>query len=1156
MATAMQRRAAHSSKSRGTYQPTEMPSIDQRTNIRVPTYTFGSNLRPIAHLGYEGARHLIPERLPSSTRGRTVGFRVIDLNHSIVDSIRSVASSLRRLDLSDLRLDFVDPEMIDGLLRLERIVLDHNRIDENGFPDNIARLDHLVELSAHDNCLTQLPTIIRKLRSLQRLKLSENRLKSLEGIDKLKRLQILVLDENRLQVLSKEFFSHLKRLEYLHCSRNALTAVPSDVRNLRLLKDLNVSHNRLTSLPAEVFVLPNIEVINASDNQIDRLPTITVKGSLKRKLTTIDLSNNLLIRFPAHLMFMTGRLDLCSNRIRTIPLGLIDKLDQVPELQLMLDENPMSLPPQDVCASGLRSIVQYFMEIKTVMRIHQGVRVLVLGPTGQGKTSLIQTMTDQQARTTDGERTLGVDLYEHNISLEKSDDPLTKRLHLSLWDFSGETRYLFQHQYFLQPNSLVLLVFNMAEYSAAKFRSCFGIWIDWMLFRMNRIVAVPVGTHADRLKPAKAKQIGDDVMKQIRKYVADIRSSIEREIKRIDSKAYISAALSEQLEMYRNLLRMEVLTAESVVTVSSKENSGIEQLEEAILKMVDNKDAFPNVLREIPSLWGEVVNFIDDKGYAMQVPMMRWDEYVALVTGKFGMRHLIQAITEFMHDTGKIIWYSDHPTLRDYVFLRPSWLVDVFKAIFRHDIDQLDYSLEESFRQHNISQPKFEKMINEVVDEATFDRELIKCLWSSVIQSDFNRPVLELLAVLLEHFEIGYATVIRPSRNTSAISSVSKGNITTERSGQDCLDFLPNAQSPASRKGSITPRVGEKYEPGSATSRSKQGEKSSAEIRTNPPRISKILIPWLLNTEQPAKFREEYQSFSGHASAASVFRFPKYIPPGMFEKFTIRALKDEHDLTKLYHWKNGLYARHIQNGVRLYLQRIEHDDGSTCISVECRHESRLTDEDTEKQVEQIWQVLLPFLKDCEDVIAKCTGARMERYMECPYCRGLSFLGEWLTPKELQAVDVKMCDNCNRDVSTSFLVQPKEKKRVEEFLLKRLLEEAEKRRLAFDEATTNNDPFSPVCENGDNNSDDIHPNVMTPMTSDSRNKANQKGVEKQRGTNGDRARSGTTSKGTVRINVPGAEKSPGSRLRTHSNRTTDSSIQEEHILVTLTEQTNE
>ncbi len=49
-------------------------------------------------------------------------------------------------------------------------------------------------------------------------------------------------------------------------------------------------------------------------------------------------------------------------------------------------------------------------------------------------------------------------------------------------------------------------------------------------------------------------------------------------------------------------------------------------------------------------------------------------------------------------------------------------------------------------------------------------------------------------------------------------------------------------------------------------------------------------------------------------------------------------------------------------------------------------------------------------------------------MECPYCHALAFLGEWLTPKEMQSIRSKSCDYCTKDVPTAYLVQPKEKKR--------------------------------------------------------------------------------------------------------------------------------
>ena len=49
-------------------------------------------------------------------------------------------------------------------------------------------------------------------------------------------------------------------------------------------------------------------------------------------------------------------------------------------------------------------------------------------------------------------------------------------------------------------------------------------------------------------------------------------------------------------------------------------------------------------------------------------------------------------------------------------------------------------------------------------------------------------------------------------------------------------------------------------------------------------------------------------------------------------------------------------------------------------------------------------------------------------MECPLCHELSFIGEWLTPKETQSMETRPCEECMQDVDTAFLVQPREKKR--------------------------------------------------------------------------------------------------------------------------------
>ena len=65
-----------------------------------------------------------------------------------------------------------------------------------------------------------------------------------------------------------------------------------------------------------------------------------------------------------------------------------------------------------------------------------------------------------------------------------------------------------------------------------------------------------------------------------------------------------------------------------------------------------------------------------------------------------------------------------------------------------------------------------------------------------------------------------------------------------------------------------------------------------------------------------------------------------------------------------------------------------------------------------------------------------TGVLVERLMECPLCRELSFLGEWMTPKETQGMETRPCEECMQEVDTAFLVQPREKKRGRGFFIDR------------------------------------------------------------------------------------------------------------------------
>ena len=49
----------------------------------------------------------------------------------------------------------------------------------------------------------------------------------------------------------------------------------------------------------------------------------------------------------------------------------------------------------------------------------------------------------------------------------------------------------------------------------------------------------------------------------------------------------------------------------------------------------------------------------------MPLPYMHWDEYRDEITRKFGMKHLIEQITQYLHDVGKV---SEQNIIHNMVF--------------------------------------------------------------------------------------------------------------------------------------------------------------------------------------------------------------------------------------------------------------------------------------------------------------------------------------------------------------------------------------------------------------------------------------------------------------------------------------------------------
>ena len=55
------------------------------------------------------------------------------------------------------------------------------------------------------------------------------------------------------------------------------------------------------------------------------------------------------------------------------------------------------------------------------------------------------------------------------------------------------------------------------------------------------------------------------------------------------------------------------------------------------------------------------------------------------------MKNMMTDICTYLHDSGTIIWLHKSDKLRDFVFLRPRWLIDIIKTLVRNNIHKLEY---------------------------------------------------------------------------------------------------------------------------------------------------------------------------------------------------------------------------------------------------------------------------------------------------------------------------------------------------------------------------------------------------------------------------------------------------------------------------------
>lgn len=182
-----------------------------------------------------------------------------------------------------------------GMATEEQVMIDVSRqgkseLASEDLPEDVTELD-----ASHNELESLPPVLFRRLSSLQRLTLDNNRLKTLNvDMSRLVALEALSVAKNQLKELK---IQGCKRLQTLNVSHNMLKSL-QPLSDFPALFSLDASHNQLTEVPS-MANLPSLTKLALSNNKLKDVPSTLARAA--PNLREFYVSHNRLNKVPKEL---------------------------------------------------------------------------------------------------------------------------------------------------------------------------------------------------------------------------------------------------------------------------------------------------------------------------------------------------------------------------------------------------------------------------------------------------------------------------------------------------------------------------------------------------------------------------------------------------------------------------------------------------------------------------------------------------------------------------------------------------------------------------------------------------------------------------------------------------------------------------------------
>lgn len=310
---------------------------------------------------------------------------------------------------------------------------------------------------------------------------------------------------------------------------------------------------------------------------------------------------------------------------------------EIQSSEISIKNNPITTPPLEIVRQGNDAILRYFEEKARLEQQAQPAfikvreaKVLIVGQGKSGKTSLRKKLEDPDAEMpAAGDTTRGIEITHLDERMPHSGEALR----LNLWDFGGQNVQHFAHQLFLTGNALYILLTN--ERIQDQVHLPYWLHIIDMLGKKSPILLVQNmdGGYCEPLKN---------------------EASIQATFSNVQKPVYQTDISQAKTEANFGLLRHKIIEVAAALP----------HIEKEYLR------SFQELREQIEAIAAEERHYL------------KWDDYLALMPEL--SENLMRDYANHLTFLGVCQFFPEDAMLRDYVFLRPKWLIDALFDLILH----------------------------------------------------------------------------------------------------------------------------------------------------------------------------------------------------------------------------------------------------------------------------------------------------------------------------------------------------------------------------------------------------------------------------------------------------------------------------------------